>query len=186
MRNSSRRLWHEASDRGIKKSRPKIPWSDRTKAWRGEVLLLALWGLKNISWVPMLGSGYQSLLIHLIKRSRLFDRAFYLERYGDIALLLMSPLRHYVTIGDRERRSPMVFFDPDYYRFHAKGRAKNVNTLLHYAYIGRYRRISPSPWFNVDFYLTRNKDVARSGFDPLFHFWKWGGVEGSLAFAGIQ
>jgi len=90
----------------------------------------------------------------------------------------MSPLRHYVAIGDRERRSPMAFFDTDYYRFHAQGRAKYVNALLHYAYVGRYLGISPSPWIDVDFYLARNKEVARAGFDPLLHFWKWGGLEG--------
>jgi GT2 family glycosyltransferase/glycosyltransferase involved in cell wall biosynthesis len=126
----------------------------------------------------MLGNMYRSLLIHLIKRSKLFDRAFYLERYGDIVVSVMSPLRHYVTIGDRERRAPMAFFDPDYYRFRVQGRARNVNTLLHYIYVGRYRRVSPSPWFDVDFYLAMNKDVARAGLDPLLHFWKWGGSEG--------
>jgi len=120
---------------------------------------LRFWGFKHIAWLPLLGNTYRSLLIHLIKRSKLFDRAFYLERYGDIVQSVMSPLRHYVTIGDRERRSPMAFFDPDYYRFRAQGRAENVNTLLHYVYVGRYRRISPSTWFDVDFYITRNKDV---------------------------
>lgn len=44
-----------------------------------------------------------------------------------------------------------------------------------------YRTLSaniPSPWIDVDFYLRRNKDVARAGYDPLLHFWKWGGSEG--------
>jgi len=72
----------------------------------------------------------------------------------------------------------MAFFDPEYYRYRARGPAKSVNSLLHYAYIGRYRRISPSPWFDVDFYLALNKDVARAGYDPLHHYLKWGGVEG--------
>ena len=89
------------------------------KAWRGEILLFVLWGFKTIAWLPVLGNSYRSLLIHFIKRSKLFDRAFYLERYADIGHSVMSPLRHYVTIGDRERRSPMAFFDPDYYRFRA-------------------------------------------------------------------
>lgn len=178
MRNSSRRLWYESTDRGCKQCRSKIPWGDLVKAFRGGVLLFLLRGFKAIAWLPLLGNIYRSLLIHLIKRSGLFDRAFYLERYGDIGHSVMSPLRHYVTIGDRERRSPMAFFDPDYYRLQAQGRAKYVNTLLHYIHVGRYRRISPSPWFDVDFYLNCNKDVNRSGLDPLLHFWKWGGVEG--------
>ena len=148
------------------------------RAWRGESLLVALWCFKNIAVFPILGNVYRSLLIDLIKRSKLFDRVFYLERYSDSLHSGMSPLRHYVTIGDRERRTPMAFFDPDYYCFRMSNRVKYVNTLLHYAYVGRYKRISPSPWIDVDFYLRRNKDVARAGLDPLLHFWKWGGIEG--------
>ena len=178
MRTSSRRLWYRALDRGVLQSSVKVPWGDRLKAWRGEMLLLALECLKTIPSLPILGNVYQSVLIRLIQQSKLFDRIFYLERYADTMHSVMSPLRHYVTIGDRERRTPMAFFDPDYYRFRMKNRVKFVNTLVHYAYVGRYRRISPSPWIDVDYYLRRNKDVARAGMDPLLHFWKWGGSEG--------
>ena len=158
--------------------RSKILFRDRVKAWRGEMLLSSLWVFKTLTWLPMLRNAYRSLLIHLIKRTELFDRAFYLDTHGDAVHSGMSPLRHYVTYGDREGRAPMAFFDPDYYRSRTNGRAKYVNTLLHYAHVGRYRRISPSPWFDVDFYLALNKDVARAGFDPLHHYLKWGGVEG--------
>ena len=178
MSSSNRRLWNRVIERGIVPSRSTIPWGDKVKAWRGEILLLALWGFKAVAALPMLGNIYRSLIIHLIQRCKLFDRVFYLERYVDTVNSGMSPLRHYVTIGDRERRTPMAFFDPDYYRYRTKSRAKSVNTLIHYAYVGRYRRISPSPWIDVDYYLKRNKDVARAGVDPLFHFWKWGGIEG--------
>ena len=178
MSKSNRRLWNRAIETGIVRSRSKIPWREQVKAWRGEILLLALWGFKTIASLPMLGNVYRSLLIRLIQQSKLFDRVFYLERYTDTVNSGMSPLRHYVTIGDRERRTPMAFFDPDYYRYRTPNRAKSVNTLIHYAYVGRYRRISPSPWIDVDFYLKRNKDVARAGIDPLVHFWKWGGSEG--------
>ena len=126
----------------------------------------------------MLREAYSSLLIHLIKRTELFDRTFYLDTHGDAVRSGISPLRHYVTCGDGEGRAPMAFFDPDYYRSRARGLVKNVNSLLHYSYIGRYRRISPSPWFDVDFYLALNKDVARAGFDPLHHYLRWGGAEG--------
>jgi GT2 family glycosyltransferase len=158
--------------------RSRILLRDRAKAWRGEVLLVSLWILKTFTWLPMLCKAYRSLLIHLIKRTELFDRSFYLDTHGDAVQSGMSPLRHYVTCGDREGRPPMAFFDPDYYRSRIEGRTVNVNTLLHYAHVGRYRRISPSPWFDVDYYLALNKDVARAGFDPLRHYMRWGGVEG--------
>ena len=178
MRASSRRLWYAALNRGFARTGVKIPWADRMSAWRGEIMLVALLGFKSIASLPILGNAYRSLLIRLIQQSELFDRVFYLDRYADAVHSNMFPLRHYVTIGDRERRTPMAFFDPDYYHFRSPKRAKYVNTLLHYAYVGRYRRISPSPWIDVDYYLRRNKDVARAGLDPLLHFWKWGGVEG--------
>lgn len=153
-------------------------WRDRVKARRGVFMLSCLWLFKCFSKMPMMGRAYWSLLIHLVKKTGLFDRAFYLDTYGDGIHAGMSPLRHYVTLGDREGRSPLALFGPDYYRSLAPGRTKYVNALLHYALVGRYRRISPSPWFDVDFYLAVNKDVARAGFDPLFHYIKWGGLEG--------
>lgn len=155
-----------------------IRFCDRARAWRGEILLFMLWVLKTFTRLPILRNAYRALLIKLIKRTGLFDSAFYLETHSDVVSSGMSPLRHYATYGDREKRSPMAFFDPEYYRFNAQSRIRKVNTLLHYAHIGRYRRIPTSPWFDVDFYLKNNKDVARAGFDPLLHYWKWGGIEG--------
>lgn len=153
-------------------------WRNRAKAWRGELLLWTLWVFKILIKLQPLRKAYHAILIHLIKGTELFDRAFYLDAHGDVVNGGISPLRHYVICGDREGRVPLAFFDPGYYRANVYSRTKYVNTLLHYALVGRYRRISPSPWFDVDFYLTLNKDVARAGFDPLLHFLKWGGHEG--------
>lgn len=151
---------------------------ERIKAWRGEVLLGALWLCRAACKSHGLRNAYRSLLVRLVKKTDLFDRAYYLETNGDLAQAGALPLRHYVAYGDREGRWPMAFFDPAYYRSHASGRTKHVNALLHYAYVGRYRRISPSPWFDIDYYLDTNKDVARAGHDPVLHFLKWGGLEG--------
>ena len=178
MRRSSRRLLPADSTRKASQCRSKILFRDRAKGWRGELQLFVLWGFKSLSWLPILGNSYRSLVIHLLKRTELFDRTFYLERYGSIEHAGMSPLRHYVTFGEQEKRSPMPFFDPDYYHSRVPNRVKFVNTLLHYALVGRYRRISPSPWFDIDFYLIVNEDVARADVDPLLHFSKWGGTEG--------
>ncbi len=142
------------------------------------VLLATLWVFRLMTWPSILRRAYHSVLIHLVKQTALFDRDYYLELHGDSVFSGMSPLRHYVTYGDREKRSPMAFFDPDYYRSQTGGGTASVNVLLHYARVGRYRRISPSPWFDVDFYLAVNKDVARAGLDPLLHFVRWGGLEG--------
>ena len=156
----------------------KILWRNRIKAWRGETLLFLLWLFKTLTWLPTLRKAYHDTLIHLIKKKGIFDRDYYLDTNEDIAETDMTPLRHYVIHGDRQRRPPLALFDPDYYRTHAKGRLTCVNALLHYTHLGRYLRISPSPWFDIDFYLAINKDVARAGFDPLHHFLNWGGTEG--------
>lgn len=141
-------------------------------------MLGALWLLRVIFKPLGLSHLYHTFLIHLVKKTQLFDRDYYLDTNSDVAEGKILPLRHYVSYGDREGRAPMAFFDPTYYRTHAKRHTAQVNALLHYAYVGRYRAISPSPWIDVAYYLANNKDVARTGQDPLLHYLKWGGLEG--------
>jgi GT2 family glycosyltransferase len=159
-------------------TRSKILWRDRLKAWRGQALLFVLWLFKTLIWLPPLRKAYHGTIIHLIKKTGIFDRDYYLDTNKDVPEAEMTPLRHYVIHGDRQRRPPLALFDPDYYRVRAKCLLTCVNALLHYTLVGRYLRISPSPWFDIDFYLAINKDVARAGFDPLHHFLNWGGTEG--------
>jgi len=150
----------------------------KIKAWQGELLLGTLWLIK-VPCKPLgLRKVYRALLIRLIRQTGLFDRSYYLETNSDVELAGTFPLFHYAAYGDQEGRWPMTFFDPAYYRSQVRSRTKYVNALLHYAYVGRYRRFSPSPWFDVKFYLANNKDVFRSGLDPLRHYLEWGGREG--------
>jgi len=156
----------------------KIRLADRIRGWRGEALLGSLWLIKQLGKLPGIEKLYLGLLDDLVDKTCLFDPAYYLEGNGDVAQSEMSALRHYVAYGDREGRLPMPFFDPGYYRSHAKGKLKSISALLHYAWVGRHLRISPSPWFDVAYYLAQNKDVARSGLDPLIHYLRYGGLEG--------
>ena len=126
-----------------------------------------------------LGPLYVSAVIGILKRTRLFDGAFYLSHNEDVARANVEPLRHYVTWGDQEGRWPMPLFDPVHYAAQAGlDSTDSVNRLLHYSCLGRYRGFSPSPWFDVTYYLSHNKDVGRSGIDPLLHYVRWGGKEG--------
>ncbi len=151
---------------------------DRIRAWRGELLLAQLRLVKLLCILTGFKPVYKRLVIKLIKPLGLFDGAFYLEKNSDVQQSGLKPLRHYVFYGDREGRSPMPLFDPIHYRSQVPTLSLHTNSLLHYVYVGRYRRISPSPWFDINFYLSNNKDVARSGHDPLVHYLKWGGAEG--------
>jgi len=156
----------------------KIRLTDRARAMRGQALLGIFWIARPLRRLPAVGRLYSVSLGKLVGKTRLFDSAFYLEANPDVAQSKVSSLRHYVAYGDREGRQPMPFFDPCYYRAHAKGKLKSINSLLHYAWIGRYLRVSPSPWFDVAYYFAHNKDVARSGLDPLIHYLRYGGLEG--------
>ena len=151
---------------------------DRLRAWRGGVLLGALSFARLLCRGPLLRRPYHAMLIRLVRASGLFDRAYYLEANGDVAERGIAPLRHYVSYGDREGRSPMPLFEPPHYLAQAGRGARRVNTLLHYVWVGRFRGYSPSAWFDLDFYLAQNKDVRRAGIDPLVHYLRWGGKEG--------
>jgi GT2 family glycosyltransferase/glycosyltransferase involved in cell wall biosynthesis len=150
------------------------------KTWRGETIMVSLWLLKITCKVLKLRRLYRGLLIRLIKGKDIFDNAYYFEMNSDVAEKNINGLEHYMHHGDQEGRPPMPLFDPVYYRSKTKGLSKRLytNSLLHYCYVGRYRRISPSVWFDLDFYLSNNKDVLRTGHDPLLHYLKWGGAEG--------
>lgn len=156
----------------------KILLKHRLKAKGGELLLGSLWLLHALAVTHPLRRSYRRLLIHLIKRTELFDRTWYLDNNPDVTASGMPPLRHYAAYGDQENRWPMPLFDPGYYRARTQGRLHRVNALLHYFHVGRYRLISPSPWFELRYYLRNNKDVARSGIEPLRHYLQWGGLEG--------
>jgi len=156
----------------------KILRKHRLKAWRGKCLLWGLWALRTLAVIHPLRQTYRRLLIHLIKRTGLFDRTWYVDSNPDVMASGIPPLRHYAAYGDQENRWPMPLFDPGYYRTRARGRLHRVNALLHYFHVGRHLLISPSPWFDLRYYLRNNKDVARSGIEPLRHYLQWGGLEG--------
>lgn len=110
----------------------------------------------------------------LILKSNLFDRDFYLTENADVSEKTINPLKHFILFGDKEGRKSSALFDPKYYKSHAKKTAKGQNALVHYLVYGRFQRFSTSPWFDVDYYLTQNKDVLRSGIEPIKHYLKFG------------
>lgn len=160
--------------------RPVIRFREQLLVNRGFLLLKFFYLLKITLRRLGLSKYYHAALIKQINTTELFDPAYYLETNNDVAESGISPVRHYVLYGDKEGRNPCVLFDPDYYRAHVKhkGSELKTNTLLHYAFIGRYIKLPPSPWFDLDYYLSTNKDVFRSGLDPLYHYLHYGGQEG--------
>jgi hypothetical protein len=86
----------------------------------------------------------------LLLRRKLFDPAFYLERYPDVGAARMHPFAHYLLNGAAEGRKPNPWFDPDYYlarspqarrRVDLNGRDPFVDFLEH----GAKEHSSPHP-----------------------------------------
>lgn len=132
----------------------------------------------RLAGVPGMRRLHRRHLCALVRATGLFDAGWYLRSNPDVAHSGIDALLHYVCYGDREGRQPMPLFDPQFYRAHAGRPARRVNALLHYVHAGRFRRVSPSAWFDVDFYLRQNRDVARSGEEPLRHYVREGGAAG--------
>jgi glycosyltransferase involved in cell wall biosynthesis len=111
--------------------------------------------------------------------SGLFDEAFYVHTYPDVAASRLTPLAHYVINGAREGRNPHPLFDAAYYlQRNTDVAVARVNPLVHYRKRGAREGRNPHPLFDVAYYLTRNPDVSAAGIEPLEHFLRFGAAGG--------
>lgn len=101
----------------------------------------------------------------------LFDTAWYLHSYPDVAAAGSNPLAHYATCGIWEGRRPNPYFVPEWYlsRYPDVGRAK-LNPARHFFAFGASEGRSPGPEFDAGVYSLNNPDQANSGLDPLAHY----------------
>lgn len=80
----------------------------------------------------------QSRDYSIVKKSRLFDEDWYLEKYSDVRQGNVDLLYHYMRHGAKEGRSPRRFFDVKYYISQSKNDRRAIrNPLLHYVNSGR-------------------------------------------------
>ena len=125
----------------------------------------------------------------LVRRSQLFDTAWYLEEYPDVAAACLEPVRHFLDKGWREGRNPSSAFDTaDYLERHLDVARAGANPLVHYLRRGQRegREIHPpaerlvrrSQLFDPAWYLEEYPDVAAAGLDPVRHFLDKGWREG--------
>lgn len=111
----------------------------------------------------------------------LFDVAYYLHRYSDVARSSMDPWEHFATVGFVEGRNPNALFDTTWYlRQNPDAADEGLNPLAHYLMRGAARGSNPSPDFDGAWYLQNNPDVAASGMNPLHHYLASGRAEGRL------
>jgi hypothetical protein len=82
----------------------------------------------------------------LHQRRRLFDSAFYAQRYPDVGAAGMNPFAHYLLHGAAEGRKPNPWFDPDYYLDHSPAaRRRAGDPFVDYIAHGRSEGASPHP-----------------------------------------
>jgi len=113
-----------------------------------------------------------------ISASGLFDPAWYVAAYPDVAAQGGNPLWHFVRSGGVEGRSPCESFDSHWYlQTYPDVKASGANPLLHYLTTGATEGRNPSPAFDTRWYLSDNQDVAASGVNPLSHFHRFGSKE---------
>jgi hypothetical protein len=104
----------------------------------------------------------------------LFDPAFYLRKYPDVAASKTNPLVHYMRRGAAEMRQPHPLFDPSFYlNRYPDVQEAGVNPLLHYIRHGAAERRKPCALFDPAYYLKACPQ-ARDAADPLTHFLEHG------------
>ena len=122
-----------------------------------------------------------------LEESGLFDPAFYLAQYPDVAAAGIDPALHYVTGGAAERRMPHPLFDTGFYlSTNPDVLRSGSNPLHHFLLSGAQEGRSPHPLFDNAYYLKTNPDVAASGMNPLVHFVRHGAVEGRRPHPGFD
>jgi GT2 family glycosyltransferase len=74
----------------------------------------------------------------IVKKSGLFDPAYYLVNNPDVRRADIDPLWHYVNFGWKEGRNPSASFSVNYYlNKYSDVNAANINPLIHYIRYGR-------------------------------------------------
>ena len=79
-----------------------------------------------------------------IRKSGLFDAAYYVATYPDVAERNLDPLVHFLEEGARQGRNPHADFDSAFYLEQCQLRGEEPgNPLLHYIRVGAARGLKP-------------------------------------------
>jgi glycosyltransferase involved in cell wall biosynthesis len=111
----------------------------------------------------------------ILRRSKLFDPRYYLEKYPDVKQSGANPILHYLDFGFAELRQPSAFFDPVYYLMQVPElRGKAEDPLSHYLERGFREGLRPNPLFDPKQYRDAFLRRKRAGTNPYLHFLKSG------------
>jgi GT2 family glycosyltransferase/glycosyltransferase involved in cell wall biosynthesis len=100
------------------------------------------------------------------------DPAWYRQRYPEIMVAKIDPVRHFIQYGLAERRDPNRFFDSEWYLEHYPDvSASGLHPLLHYLQTGAAELRNPHPRFDAVFYAGQHPEAAAN---PLLYHIKIG------------
>ena len=110
--------------------------------------------------------------------SGLFDPAWYLSRYPDVAASTTDALHHFVHYGAAEGRDPNRFFDSAWYLAHYPDVAgSGQHPLLHYLQMGAAELRNPHPRFDAAYFVEQHPEATAN---PLLYHLRFGVVSGWL------
>jgi lipopolysaccharide biosynthesis protein len=96
----------------------------------------------------------------LIEKSGLFDRAWYLDQYPELARSTCDPVVDYLRHGAGTGRDPNPLFDGEWYFAQCKDAQITVaNPLVHYLLHGAKLGLEPSPFFDTQWYLAEHPEL---------------------------
>ena len=96
-----------------------------------------------------------------IKKSGLFDTAFYIQKYGTEAGARENPIRHYLDYGAVQGCDPSPKFSTKYYlENNIDVRKKEINPLLHYIEFGFSEGRRPCLTAHADDYVPYKRFLA--------------------------
>ena len=97
----------------------------------------------------------------VIKRSKFFDKKWYLKTYQDVADAKMDPIEHYLKEGWLKHHNPSLKFDGDaYLKTYPDVKDAEVNPLLHYEMYGKKEGREITELTNV-YSITRTEKIFR-------------------------
>ncbi|WP_428487097.1 glycosyltransferase [Rhodopila sp.] len=118
--------------------------------------------------------------VALLRRSPLFDAAYYLERHPDLAAAGTDPVTHYVATGAALGYEPCLLFDGSWYAAtYADCARSGLSPLVHYVTEGASRGHDPHPLFDTAWYAVHNP-AAGPGVEALLHYLREGAAAGAM------
>ncbi|WP_051331618.1 glycosyltransferase [Methylocaldum szegediense] len=108
--------------------------------------LIRLFRITQLATNPMAWKARlkQWRVYKVLRASPLFDEAWYLSQYPDVAAAGIDPVRHYIVHGANEGRNPSASFETRFYLdAYPDVRRARVNPLYHYIIAGQQEGRSP-------------------------------------------